>query len=367
MYASLKDVAARAGVSFQTTSKVLNGDHSVVATGTLERILAAADEVGYVPNALARGLVRQASSTIGVLVDDVADPALSQLVRAAERAAAAQRHAAFIGAAGHGGDPTPAIRTMQEHRVGGILVVAPSLESDPRLGAALRGRLPAVSVNHVHGGGLPVVTSDHSTTGELAAQHLVGLGHREIATVTGPRARRVVRSRHQAFRNCLREAGAPLPARCVAEADWTPAGAYAAAERLLNAGPSVGAIFVHSDVMTLGVLRALRDRGIRVPDDCSVVSCDDVYLAPFASPPLTTIHVPFEQTGERAVGLLLQRMRGETIPEHEFLPTHLVVRSSTAAPAREPPRSNAGRSGRSLAAASAHRHTSSYTSKERQS
>jgi LacI family transcriptional regulator len=144
----------------------------------------------------------------------------------------------------------------------------------------------------VHGGGLPVVTPDHSTTGELAAQHLVGLGHREIATVTGPRARRVVRSRHQAFLKCLREAGAQLPARCVAEADWTPAGAYAAAQRLLDAGPSVGAIFVHSDVMTLGVLRALRDRGIRVPDDCSVVSCDDVYLAPFTSPPLTTIHVP---------------------------------------------------------------------------
>jgi LacI family transcriptional regulator len=343
MYVSLKDVAARAGVSFQTASKVLNGNPGVVSDRTRGRILKAAKDIGYVPNALARGLVRQTSLTVGVLIDDVTDPALSQFIHAAERTASAQGHAALIVAVEPGMDPALAVRKMQEHRVGGILVIAPSLEEDPRLGTALRGPLPAVSVNHVHGGGIPLVGSDHSATGALAAEHLLSLGHRHFATVTGPRGRRVVGSRHRGFRDFLHGAGQRLSPRLVAEADWTLVGSFAAANRLLEVEPGFTALFVHNDVMAIGVLHALRNRGLRVPGDCSIVSCDDLDLAPFLAPPLTTVHVPFRETGELAASVLLQLIQGETAPSRVFLPTHLVVRDSTSAPPETPPGSGQDR------------------------
>jgi LacI family transcriptional regulator len=336
LYGSLKDVAAHAGVSFQTASKALNGHPGVVSERTRARILRAADELGYVPNALARGLVSQTSGTIGILVDDFADPALSQFVKAAERAAGAQEHAALIVTAQAGTDPTLAVRKMEEQRVGGILVIAPSLEEDERLGVALRRRLPAVSINHIHGGGIPLVGSDHTATGAQAAEHLTGLGHQRIGTVSGVRGRHVVRSRHRGFREGLWQAGQRLARRYVAEADWTLAGGHAAAHRLLDTEPSVTALFVHSDVMALGVLHALQERGRRVPDDCSVVGCDDLDVSPYLSPPLTTVHVPFEETGEQAATLLLQRMRGDTPAKQVLLPTRLVVRSSTAPPREQP-------------------------------
>ena len=336
MYGSLKDVAARAGVSFQTASKALNGQPGVVSERTRVRILRAAEELGYVPNALARGLVSQTSGTIGILVDDFADRALSQFVKAAERAAAAHEHAALIVTVQTGTDPSLAVRKMEEQRVGGILVIAPSLEDDERLGVALRRRLPAVSVNHIHGGGIPLVGSDHSATGALAAEHLIELGHRRIGTVCGVRGRHVVRRRHRGFRDSLRESGHRLPHRHVAEADWTSAGGHSAAHRLLDVVPPLTALFVHSDVMALGVLHALRERGRRVPDDCSVVSCDDLDISPYLSPPLTSVHVPFAETGEQAASLLLQRMQGGPTAQQVLLPTHLVVRQSTA-PAHEPP------------------------------
>jgi LacI family transcriptional regulator len=343
MYVSLKDVAAQAGVSFQTASKVLNGHPGVVSDRTRGRILKAAKDIGYVPNALARGLVRQTSLTVGVLIDDVTDPALSQFILAAERTAGAQGHAVLIVAVEPGMDPALAVRKMQEHRVGGILVIAPSLEEDPRLGTALRGPLPAVSVNHVHGGGIPLVGSDHGATGALAAEHLLALGHRHFATVTGPRGRRVVGSRHRGFRNFLHGAGERLSPRLVAEADWTLAGAFAAANRLLEIEPSFTALFVHNDVMAVGVLHALRNYGLRVPEECSIVSCDDLDLAPFLAPPLTTVHVPFQETGELAARVLLQLIGGETVPNRLFLPTHLVVRNSTSAPPEKPPSSGQDR------------------------
>ena len=336
MYGSLKDVASRAGVSFQTASKVLNGQPRVVSERTRARILRAADELGYVPNALARGLVSRTSGTIGILVEDFADPALSQFVKAAERAAGAQGHAALIVTAQQGSDPALAVRKMEEQRVGGILVIAPSLEEDERLGVALRRRLPAVSVNHIHGGGIPLVGSDHSSTGAMAAEHLTELGHQRIGTVSGLRFRHVVRSRHRGFREGLRQAGRRLPRRHVAEADWTLAGGHVAAHRLLDVVPPLTALFVHSDVMALGVLHALRERGRRVPDDCSVVSCDDLDSSPYLSPPLTSVHVPFEETGEQAATLLLQRMRGDMTAKQVLLPTHLVVRSSTGPPREQP-------------------------------
>jgi LacI family transcriptional regulator len=332
VYVSLRDVAARSGVSFQTASKVLNGRSGVVAPSTRERILLAAAELGYVPNAMARGLVRQASVTVGVVADDFSDLAVSQFVLAAQRAAASRGHAALISSVHANIDAGLAVRKLLEYRVDGILVAAPTLEDDPGLGAALSGPLPVVSINRIHGVVVPTVGSDHTMTGTLAAEHLLGLGHRRIGTVTGPRTRQVVGSRMRGFRAALRAAGEQLPERRIAEAGWTYDGGWAATHRLLDADPTVTAVFVHNDVMAMGALKALHERGLRLPADCSVVGCDDLSFAGYLVPPLTTVRIPFQETGERAAALLVDSIGGKQIPIRDLLPVELIVRESTSPP-----------------------------------
>ena len=325
-----------AGVSFQTASKVLNGRNGVVSSTTRERIEAVARDLGYVPNALARGLVSRQSFVVGVLAEDPTDPALAQFVVAAQRATAHAGHVTLMVTHQVGGDPAADVRKLREHRVGGILVVAPTLEDDSRLGHSLRmsvrAGVPAVSLNHIHGGGVPLVGSDHELTGVLAAEHLLSLGHTTIGTVTGTQNRRVTVSRHRGFRRTVRAAGLTLPHSRVVEADWSPHSGYDAAHQLLAAAPTVTAVFVHTDRMAVGVLRALESEGRRIPDDCSVIGCDDDELASHVTPPLSTVHIPFVETGERAAALLLTLIRGEVAPHRNLLSVHLIVRSSTGPP-----------------------------------
>jgi LacI family transcriptional regulator len=230
-----------------------------------------------------------------------------------------------------GEDPELAVRKLREHRVAGIIVVAPSLEEDGGVADALRRFPPVVSLNHIDGGGIAVVGSNHAATGTVAAEHLLALGHQQIATITGPPGRRVVQSRHRGFKEALAAARVPLPARRVRAADWTPAAAYAAVDPMLGNDPTITAFFVHSDVMAVGVLRALHDHGRQIPDDYSIVGCDDLQAASYTIPSLTTVRVPFEETGDRAAKVLLQLVRGETPPAQVLLPIQLVVRHSTAA------------------------------------
>jgi LacI family transcriptional regulator len=190
--------------------------------------------------------------------------------------------------------------------------------------------------------------SDHRRTGELAGQHLVDLGHRHIATVTGPRTRDVVRLRLDGFRHALTQAGIALPDERVEAADWVADDAYAAAGRLLDRDPTITAWFAHNDTLAMGVLRLLADRGVRVPEQASVIGCDDLPIAPFLIPSLSTVHIPILETGARAAALLLDRVGGRDVPARELLPVHLVPRASTGAPpgprARTPtqPRAPAG-------------------------
>jgi LacI family transcriptional regulator len=189
-----------------------------------------------------------------------------------------------------------------------------------------------VSINHIHGGGVPTIGSNHSLTAALAIEHLASFGHRRIGTVTGPRHRRVVRSRMRGLRSALREAKLTLPPRRIVEADWTHAGGYQGTLRLLDADPGVTAVYVHNDAMAVGALKALHERDRRVPADCSLVSCDDLSFAAFLVPALTTVRVPFAETGELAATLLLRRIAGDPIDDRNLLPVELIVRDSTGPP-----------------------------------
>lgn len=329
-HVSLKDIAARAGVSFQTVSKVLQGKGSV-APETRALIMRAAEELGYVPNVLARSLVNQQTATIGIVAADFSDFVLAQFVVGAEREARRQGQCTIIGSLDQdGSDSERYIRLLMERRVDGMLLAAPQLEQNERVGEMLRDLLPVVSMHHVSGAHISTVGSDHSQTGLLATQHLLELGHRRIGTITGPQERIVTQSRLRGYQRALKMAAIEHDPELVEESDWEVEGGYAATHRLLERVPDVTALYVHNDTMAVGALSALHERGMRVPQDCAVVGCDDMPMAAHMIPPLTTVHIPLYETGEAAVRLLLQLITKQAEgPQRILLPVSLVKRQSS--------------------------------------
>jgi LacI family transcriptional regulator len=345
-YVSLKQVAARAGVSFQTASKVLSGHPVRVAPETAERIHRVAGQLGYSPNNIARSLVRRSSMTIGVVTGSLRDPALAEFVVGAELAAR-QRGLSVLVAnlTGDGAEGAQVVRSLIEQRVDGIIAAAPQLEEDTGVAELLRRYVPAISLHHIPGAGVPLVGSDHREVGFLAAEHLLAAGRRLLGTVAGPFCRRVVRSRRRGAEDLLREAGVEPREELVVEADWSPGGAAGATRLLLEREPAVEGVFVHSDLMAVGVLEAICSTGRAVPEDVAVVSCDDLPFAAYLRPALTTVRVPFWETGAKAVDLVLRRVKGEEVgPAPVLLPVELIVRQSSGlvASKKAPRRPGAG-------------------------
>ncbi|HJQ29852.1 MAG TPA: substrate-binding domain-containing protein, partial [Rubrobacter sp.] len=184
----------------------------------------------------------------------------------------------------------------------------------------------------IPGGGVPLVGSDHVETALLATRHLLGLGHRRIATVTGSGGRQVTSMRLKGYERALEEVGVTYDPALVESGDWEADGAYEATLRLLDRSPGITAFYAQNDTMAFGVMSALHERGLGVPEDCAVVGCDDIPMAAHAIPPLTTVHVPFFETGETAVRLLLDIIAGrEEKPRRVLLPVRLVRRGSCGA------------------------------------
>jgi LacI family transcriptional regulator len=311
---------------------VLNGKGSV-SPKTRERILDAAEDLGYVPNALARSLVTRSTCTIGIVASDLSDAELARFVVGAEREARRQGHGVLIGSIDRKGtDAERYLRMLLERRVDGILTAAPQMERNRRIGKLLRGPVPAVSIHRVPGGSVSLVGSDHVETALLATRHLLGLGHRSIATVTGSEGRQVTSMRLMGYRRALEEAGIEFDPALVESGEWEADGAYWATLRLFDRTRGITAVYAQNDTMALGVLSALHERGLAVPEDCAVVGCDDIPIAAHAIPPLTTVHVPFFETGETAVRLLLDRISGGKIRSRPILlPVRLVRRVSCGA------------------------------------
>ena len=202
-YVSIKEVAARAGVSFQTASKVLNGADVRVSAETEERILAAAAELGYRPNTIARSLVQRATATIGLVASDATDVAIAQASVAAEQAARKNGHSVLVGHLAAGGaDGADIVRTLIERRVDGIIAAAPEVEEDTEVADLLRRYVPSVSLQAVPGGGVPLVGSNHRETGRLAADppararaHVDRDGHRAVPAAGHPQPAARLRGR----------------------------------------------------------------------------------------------------------------------------------------------------------------------------
>jgi DNA-binding LacI/PurR family transcriptional regulator len=337
---TLEAVAARAGVSRATVSRVVNGGAGV--RGPLAaRVRAAVEELGYVPNQAARTLVTRRNGAIAVVVAEpesrfFTDPFFAQQVRGISRELAAHDNQLVLLLTGGGADHERVGRYLTGGHVDGALIF--SLHADDSLPVlARKAGVPTVI------GGRPTwpdtdarrrtlyVDCDNRGGARDAVRHLLGLGRRRIAHIAGPLDQPASVDRLDGFRDVLPD----TPAALVAEGDFTPEGGARAMEALLERVPDLDAVFAASDVMASGALRVLRTRGRRVPDDIAVIGFDDmVSVAEWTDPPLTTIRQDIEEMGRLMAQLLLRTLELQAGPDGTaaaspiITPTRLVVRAS---------------------------------------
>lgn len=333
---TMADVARHAGVDVSTVSRALNERTAgMLRAETVERVLASAAELGYRPNVLARGLRTQRSHTVGMIIPDLTNPFFPPVVRGVEDALDAADYTLIV--ANTDNDPrrdARSLQTMIGRQVDGLILATSHLDGD---GAADLGTLPVVLVNRRgRGTRAPSIVPDDRAGVSLVVDHLAELGHRRIAHVAGPPDTSTGLTRAEAFRDCAAALGAfdetlvePAPVFAVEDG-------RVACERLLDRCDDVTAIVAANDLIAIGCLVELRRRGVRVPDDVSLVGFNDMPLVDLIDPPLTTVRVPQYDMGVAAgrmlLGLLQNDGNGGSGTESVELPPELIIRGSTAAP-----------------------------------
>jgi LacI family transcriptional regulator len=338
MPVTLVEVAARAGVSPATVSRVLNGNYPV-AESTRQRVQKAVRELDYVVNAHARALLHSTSGIVGVVLNDASDPFFAGIARGIQGAAAETSRLSVI--CNSEGDPEQEfafLELLRGHRADAVILVGAAPEHEEYLteatarakGMRSHGTRLVLCGRPSPGEDAPgdVVAIDNEGGAAAITRHLLELGHRRIAYITGPDGRTTTTSRLAGFRAALADAG--LAADLVVPGDFSREAGRAAVERLLAEGREFTAVLAANDLAAAGAANALRAAGRRVPDDVSLAGYDDLPTAVDVWPNLTTVHIPLEEIGRKAVELAFGA--GDT-PAMVTVPTALVIRESTAAPA----------------------------------
>jgi len=330
--ATIRDVARISQVSIATVSRVFNGS-PLVSPETRRRVLASASRLGYWPNGIARSLITSRTHALGVLVPDLFGEFFSEVVHGMDLAARERGHHLLVSRSSSSPDDlNEAIRTMRG-RVDGLIVMAPDFDADPVL-RSTAGAVSTVLMNpHAPPAGHDAVAIANREGAASAVRHLIGLGHRSIALIGGPEHNIDARQRRDGWRAALIEAWITPAPDLELRGDFAERSGYEAAAELLRRARRPTAIFAANDYMAVGALGALHDAGVRVPLDVAVAGFDDIALARYLNPPLTTVRVDMEGLGRRAVELLLDREADAESVGRRFdvLPTALVVRRSCGA------------------------------------
>ncbi|MCO1576870.1 LacI family DNA-binding transcriptional regulator [Crossiella sp. SN42] len=328
---AMTDVARLAGVSHQTVSRVLN-DHPNVREQTRLRVRAAIKELGYRPNRAARALVTGKSQLIGVVTQNSTLYGPASLLSAFEEAAGEAGFAVSVGRVRvlDRESIAAAVERHRDQRVAGIVVIAPTASASDAL-ADIPAGVPLVTVDGDPDRPTPLVTVDQAAGAFAATKHLLDVGHKTVWHVSGPADWFDAAGRVRGWQRALDLAGAEVPP--VLPADWSAAAGYQAGQMLARM-PEVTAVFAANDHLALGVLRAMSERGRRVPWEVSVVGFDDVPEAAYFIPPLTTVRPDFAAVARETLGLLLTQVsEGETAEPCRTIAPDLVVRESVAPPA----------------------------------
>jgi LacI family transcriptional regulator len=327
----MRDVAERAGVSATTVSHVINGTRPV-SDELRARVLAAIDELGYQPNLLARSLRRGETHTIGMIVPDSANPFFAEVARGVEDASFADSYSVIV--CNSDGDLEKELlytNVLAEKQVDGIIFVAAGVSTEHIRDLQAR-RMPLVVVDRdIPDVAVDSVLTDNVRGGWLATHHLLELGHRRIGCIAGPSDVTPSADRITGYLRALREAGIPVDGALIVKGDFQYESGYHAARQLLAMDDPPTAVFGCNDLMAVGAISAAVEMGRRVPADLSVVGFDDVRLASFANPALTTVAQPKYEMGVVAATMLLERIHDLGIPpRRRVLDTKLLIRQSTA-------------------------------------
>lgn len=342
--ATIKDVAREAGVSIATVSRVFN-DSELVSRDTREAVRVVAERLNYWPNGLARSLITNRTYAIGVLLPDLHGEFFSEVIRGVDLAARREGLHVLVSSSHSDTQALVAALRSMRGRIDGLVVMAPDVDAPEAIRQSV-GSCPVVLLDPgQETEDLDSISIANFDGAHAMVRHLIQLGHRRIATITGPGRNIDARQRLAGYRAALRDSGIePDPALEIA-GDFTEPSGYEAAAELMRLSPRATAVFVSNDHMAVGVLGALADEGVRVPEDLAVTGFDDIPLARYLTPSLTTVHADAFQLGERALHRLLHRdnttRAGERV--HELLPTTLVVRASCGSTASDHRRPRGGR------------------------
>jgi DNA-binding LacI/PurR family transcriptional regulator len=337
---NIKVVAQRAGVSTATVSRTINGS-SKVTPATAERVRKAIEALHFYPNTNARSLGSGRSSLYGLIISDITNPFFPELVRAFEDIAVEHGQEVLIANTNY--DPArmeSCVIRMIQRKVDGVAIMTSEMEE--RLVKVLNHRdIPLVFMDVGEPGpGVSRVQVDHAAGVAMAMDHLVGLGHRAIAFISGPLDLFSARMRYQAFEASLKRHGLSRDARLIREANHRADGGHHAMQQILDSGAKPTAVMTSNDLTAIGALGAIHDRGLRVPDDISIVGYDDIVLSAYTQPSLTTLRLPRNEIATAAFRALYNARDEDSKKQKEgtnqrVQPT-LVLRNSTGPVAGRP-------------------------------
>jgi LacI family transcriptional regulator len=331
---SIRDVAKRAGVSTATVARVLSG-RTPVSEDLAARVKQAVTDLRYVPNGVARSLSRGRTHLLGLLVSDIANPFSAQVARGLEDESATHGYHVLVGSSDFDPDrESQLLGSFAARTVDAVALVSASgaTEAMQRL---LDTRIPLVFVDRRPDNDVraPVIRTDNLTAAHDAVGYLIGLGHRDLAMISGPAALPTASQRLKGFRIACQEAGLRVRDECVREGFLGVDGGYRAAREVLALSQRPTALFSFNNMLAVGALRALREAGVRLPGDLSLITFDDMDLFPFVDPPITAIAQPAYQIGVEAARALISLLNGnQFVPREVVLPTEFRPRSSCAPP-----------------------------------
>ncbi|HCH3497066.1 TPA: substrate-binding domain-containing protein [Vibrio parahaemolyticus] len=329
--ATMKDIAKLAGVSTSTVSHVINKTR-FVSEEISERVNNAAKELNYyAPSALARSLKVNRTKTIGMLVTTSTNPFFGEVVKGVERSCYHKGYSLILcNTEGDNERMRQSINTLLQKRVDGLILMCSSLEGER---IDVFERYPDIPVVVMDWGPM-LFTSDKIQDnslrgGYLAAKYLIDCGHTEIGCITGPLIKHQAQMRYEGYKRAMNEAALEFNANWIIESDFECEGGYQAFKKMAERGTLPSSIFVSNDMMAMGVINAANELGIKVPDDLSIIGYDDIHIAKFMSPSLTTIHQPKYRLGQAAVETLVRRLDDKSNEAQvvQLEPT-LVVRNS---------------------------------------
>ena len=331
---TIKDVAAQAGVSYQTVSRVVNNSPDV-RLETRDRVLAAIAELGYRPNAAARTMGGGRTMTLGCIAPNLVDYTFASILDGVQAEARSLGYQTFTGSAPTVDDVQDLLEEMQERQVDGFLMLNPQVDGRfHHILPLIEKGVPAVYLmNTPANAPVSTVSGDDKYGGCAGTSYLLSLGHRHIVTIAGPNNEEGTHQRLQGYRHAFAEAGIAVNESLILQGDWSPESGYQTVQNLLGQGKSFTAVFTQNDKMALGAMQALRQTGLSVPNDVSVMGYDDMPLSAYFYPPLTTMAQPMDEIGRHASRLLIEHIENpDRAIEHIKIKPTLVERASCAPP-----------------------------------